>query len=184
MNKKEIKSDNIHIRQSIDSDIEDVLRIEREAFGEEDEALLVSKLLSGEAPSLSLLAFRNGEAVGHILFTEATIDKKSSPGASILAPLAVLPSYQRQGIGGMLIQEGFRRLKISGVKLVFVLGHEDYYPQYGFMPDAGALGFEAPYTIPHKNRNSWMVCQLGEGPYDKGKVVCAEVLDREEYWIE
>ncbi len=73
----------------------------------------------------------------------------------------------------------------SGVELVFVLGHPDYYPRHGFKP-AGALGFEAPYPIPDKNANAWMVQELRTGAIDSvsGKVICADALNQPEHWRE
>ena len=70
--------------------------------------------------------------------------------------------------------------------MVFVLGHMEYYPRYGFTPDAGRLGFSAPYPIPSEFANAWMVQALQ--PYGlskaKGKVICADALDRPEHWRE
>ena len=65
---------------------------------------------------------------------------------AILAPLAVVPDAQGQGIGGALIEHGLSLLQRSGVGLVFVLGHPGYYPRHGFEP-AGRLGFDAPFPI-------------------------------------
>ncbi|MEZ5335827.1 MAG: GNAT family N-acetyltransferase [Methanolobus sp.] len=73
--------EDIHIREAKESDFDDVMRVEKEAFGYEKEAILVSELLEDKsaAPVLSLLAFKNNEAVGHILFTKATLNGKASP---------------------------------------------------------------------------------------------------------
>jgi predicted N-acetyltransferase YhbS len=72
-----------------------------------------------------------------------------------------------------------------GVELVFVLGHPGYYPRFGFKP-AGVLGFEAPYPIPEKHADAWMVRELRAGIIGsvRGKVVCADTLSRPEYWRE
>ena len=95
------------------------------------------------------------------------------------------PDSPGQGVGGHLIEEGLRRLSASGVDLVFVLGHPDYYPRHGFRP-AGALGFKAPYPIPDKNADAWMVQELRPGLIGtvRGTVVCADALDKPEYWRE
>ncbi len=171
-------------------DLEACLAVERAAFGGEVEAELVRELLvDGSAqPVLSLLARSGGHPVGHVLFTRVRIEGGGSPvSASILAPLAVIPGAQGQGIGGLLIREGLRRLEESGVGLVFVLGYPDYYPRHGFQP-AGCLGFEAPYPILEKNADAWMVRGLGDhvqipGPAS-GLVRCADALDKPEYWLE
>ena len=69
--------------------------------------------------------------------------KQNGASLSLLAPLAVLPDYQKQGVGG-IISHGLKLLTAAGIDLVFVLGHPGYYPRYGFKP-AGVQGFEAPY---------------------------------------
>lgn len=179
------------IRKANNSDLKDVLSVETQAFGDEhgpEIAKLVSELLNDPTakPILSLLAVDNNQAIGHILFTNASITDSEKPiSASILAPLAILPDAQNQGIGGKLIKEGIKLLSKSGTDLVFVLGHPDYYPRYGFKP-AGALGFEAPYPIPEKNAGAWMVQELHPAVIGKvaGRVICADVMNKPEYWRE
>ncbi len=86
----------------------------------------------------------------------------------------------------MLIKEGLKRLKEMGSKLVFVLGHIEYYPKFGFITDAEALGFPAPYPIPVEYKDAWMIQSLGESEVSefKGKVICADKLDKPEHWRE
>lgn len=180
--------EDIHIREAKESDFDDVMRVEKEAFGYEKEAILVSQLLEDKsaAPVLSLLAFKNDEAVGHILFTKATLNGKTSPLIYLLAPLAVKPQHQKQGIGGMLINEGLEKLRKIGAEMVFVLGHESYYPKYGFKQDAGCMGFDSPYPIPEEHAGAWMVYPLNPESSDKvkGKVICADALNKPEHWRE
>lgn len=176
------------IREATGDDLDTVLDIECRAFGYEKEAQLVSDLLGdpSAAPKLSLLASIDGRCVGHILFTAATVTGALTPvTASILAPLAVLPDAQGNGIGGALIKEGLRMQKTSGVGLVFVLGHPGYYPRHGFRT-AGRLGFEAPYPIPDSHADAWMVQEMSEGIIGKvaGRVRCADALSRPEHWRE
>ena len=175
------------IRKALDSDIDKVQSVERAAFGSDEEASLVRNLLADPSakPLVSLLAFIDDQAVGHILFTQARLEPKSTLSVSILAPLAVVPDVQKQGVGGELIKTGLKILADSGKDLVFVLGHPSYYPRHGFKP-AGVLGFEASYPIPEKNADAWMVIALKQnviGAYT-GKVICADALDKPEYWRE
>ena len=177
----------LSIRVASPSDLEAVLSIQRSAFGSDEEANLVADLLADPSaqPSLSLLAVVGDRAVGHILFTAAHLDPAASVSISILAPLAVIPSFQKQGIGGQLIVKGMELLSSAGVGWVFVLGYPTYYPQFGFQP-AGALGFAAPYPIAPHNAAAWMVSALrsdGVGT-DRGTVICAETLNRPHYWQE
>lgn len=175
------------IRESNLSDLDDLLAVERAAFGSEEEAELVRNLLNDSTaePRLSLLAFQEQQAVGHILFTRAYLDPVIDLIVSILAPLAVTPDYQRQGVGGYLIKEGLEILKKEGVDLVFVLGHVSYYPLHGFKP-AIPVGFEPPYYIPPDFTDAWMGQALNPTRWGSylGQVKCAETLDRPEYWGE
>ena len=176
------------IREATDSDLDAVLLVEREAFGGPDEAELTRALLGDPTaePRLSLLAFEDDRPVGHVLFTAAHVDGSPDAGpVAILAPLAVVPEMQRRGVGGALISEGLRRLAKAGTTLVFVLGHPEYYPRHGFMP-AAPHGLDAPYPIPREVADAWMVQELVPGSLGEaqGTVVCAETMDRPEYWSE
>jgi putative acetyltransferase len=178
----------MYIREASNSDLNDVLFVERVAFGYDKEAELVGELLvdSSAKPLFSLLAFNDDRVVGHILFTSAHLEKApNARSIAILAPLAVVPDAQKQGIGGKLIKKGLQLLVNSGVELVFVLGHPEYYPRYGFKP-AGQLGFEAPYPIPDENADAWMVQEFRPGVIGsvRGKVVCADALNKPEHWRE
>lgn len=178
----------IHIREASHSDLQDVLFVERLAFGEEEEAELVKNLLNDPSanPVLSLLAFKDDRPVGHILFTAAHLtNNQNTVSISILAPLAIVPDAQKQGIGGKLIETGLRLLSQSGVALVFVLGYPEYYTRHGFTP-AGSLGFDAPYSIADKNADAWMVQALRPGAIGSisGQVICADALNKPEYWRE
>lgn len=181
-------SKKMQIREAVETDLNDVLSIERLAFGYEKEAELVRELLHDPSakPLLSLLALKKGRAVGHILFTSAHLsDSKDAASIVILAPLAIVPDSQKQGIGGKLIEHGLALLSKSGVDLVFVLGHPEYYPRYGFSP-AGQIGFEAAYPIPDEHAGAWMVQALRSGVMGtvSGKVICADALNKPEHWRE
>jgi putative acetyltransferase len=176
------------IREAAEGDLDAVLDVERRAFGGNAEAELVRRLLSDPSaePRLSLLAIEDGRAVGHILFTAVKLHGATKPvTASILAPMAVIPERQGRGIGGALIRDGLKRLKEAGTDLVFVLGWPDYYPRHGFEP-AGRHGLDAPYPIAPENADAWMVRALRGGVLGAvtGTVVCADALDKEEYWVE
>ncbi len=179
------------IRESYESDGAAISDLAIAAFGE-SEGPVISALIedlgadSTAEPMLSLVATIDNSVVGHILFTNAVIRQSSgSVAAAILAPLAVHPEVQNQGIGGQLIQEGIVRLKAARVDLVFVLGYPAYYTRYGFMP-AAVLGYQAPYPIPKEHSDAWMVQALR--PETAGtveaRVECANALDKQEYWQE
>lgn len=98
-------------------------------------------------PSLSLVAVEDHTIVGHLLFSKIELD--GLPALS-LAPLAVLPERQKQGIGTLLIQEGHRIARELGYQWSIVLGSEQYYPRLGYQP-ASQFGIRAPFGVPDEN---------------------------------
>jgi putative acetyltransferase len=177
----------MQIRQTTPIDLKDVLHVERKAFHSDKEAELTQNMLSDPTaqPLLSLLAYLEGQPIGHILFTSAHLADNPSLNVSLLAPLAVVPQFQRQGVGKALIKEGLEILKKADIKLVFVLGHPTYYPRSGFEP-AGKHGFEAFYPIPEKDADAWMVQQLCPHIIGSvlGKVIPCKAIQKPEYWRE
>jgi putative acetyltransferase len=118
------------------------------AFGQVDEADLVDRLQHEGVVLLSLVAVVGRQIVGHILFSRMWIDTSNgSIPAVALAPMAVLPGHQRQGVGGRLIRSGLDLLRDRGEQIVIVLGHPDYYPRFGFSTDK-ARALESPFP-PH-----------------------------------
>ena len=113
-------------------------------FGDNGEADLVDALRTNCDRCLSLVAVSNeAQVVGHILFSPATIvgDSIESRGMA-LAPMAVAPGLQGTGVGTALINFGLRQLSDIHCPFVFVLGHPDYYPRFGFLP---ALEFQVTH---------------------------------------
>ncbi len=178
----------MNIRETTDADLNDILAVERAAFNTHKEADLTKDILTDPTakPLLSLLAYIEAQPVGHILFTNAhLLNSCRKVEVSFLAPLAVIPQYQRQGIGGALIKKGLELLSKSGVDLVFVVGHPKYYPRHGFTP-ASKLGFEPTYPIPAEVADAWMVQEFHPGVIGSvtGKMVCCDALNKPEMWRE
>ncbi len=148
------------IRQALPADRREIYEIITSAFGQEDEAKLVELLWQSKAyiPELSLIATRNDNLVGHILFSKMNIlDKNQNEYESLaLAPIAVKPEFQNRGIGGLLIQSGLNKAKALNYKSVIVAGHEHYYPRFGFLP-AALWDIKAPFEIP---TNAFMGIEL------------------------
>jgi putative acetyltransferase len=121
------------IREEDASDVAAIHRLNATAFETDAEAKLVDALRAAGALTLSLVAEADGEIVGHIAFSPVVVESAQGIRHGVgLAPMAVAPAYQRQGIGGRLIDEGLRRLRDQGHRLCVVLGHAGYYPRYGF----------------------------------------------------
>ena len=117
------------------------------AFGQAAEANLVERLRRDGEVVLALTA-EDDPPVGHIVFSRLTLPESPSVRACALAPLAVSPSHQRQGVGSALVREGLRRLAESGTDLVIVLGEPAYYGGFGFTPamtDKLATPYDGPY---------------------------------------
>jgi putative acetyltransferase len=178
----------MEILESQEDDIDSVYQVEKEAFGTEIEANLTMDLMKdiSAKPYLSLIAIEEEETIGHALFTKGKLDpERSDVFISILGPLAVHPDYQKIGVGKKLVKTGLDVLKERGIDLVFVSGHPNYYPKFGFSP-AGKNGFDAPYPIPDAQADAWMVLELKPGLIGNisGTILCAEALDKPEFWID
>jgi len=138
----------VTIRPERPEDHDNVFRVHEEAFGRPNEGRLVQNLrrAPGFISELSLVAL-DGPVVGHILFTRITVRSGTvSHPALALAPMAVLPPFQRRGIGSCLIRQGLEDARAFGHHVVIVLGHPGYYPRFGFVP-AEPLGIHAPFAV-------------------------------------
>lgn len=157
---------NLLIRSETAADISAIYQVNKLAFEQEGEARLVNLLRESEAfiPGLSLVAVLNNEVVGHILFSRIYI--VSSAGNKVesiaLAPVAVLPQYQQQGIGKLLIERGLDEARTLSYESVIVLGHPEYYPKFGFVP-AEKWNIKAPFDVPSE---AFMALELVLGKLD------------------
>ena len=136
------------IRPEQRTDHDAVRRINTAAFESPAEANLVDALRTNASPLISLVAEDDaGEIVGHILFSPATLIEH--PGCLImgLAPMAVTPARQRQGIGSALVRAGLKQCEQLGALAIIVLGHPAYYPRFGFAP-ASRLNIVSDYDVP------------------------------------
>jgi putative acetyltransferase len=124
----------MNIRSERPEDAAGIRRVNELAFGQPAEADLVDKLRQACADSVSLVADDN-EVVGHILFTPVVVENQEQRLVGMgLAPMAVLPERQRQGIGSQLVGRGLEILRERGCPFVVVVGHPEYYPRFGFEP--------------------------------------------------
>ena len=148
------------IRPETPGDVDSIRHVNEQAFGQKAEADLVEKLRGRGALTLSLVAVRRGEVKGHIAFSPVVVESEgSSFEALALAPMAVLPAYQRQGIGRRLVRAGLEGCRNLGHEIVVVLGHPTYYPRFGFAP-AGPKGIGCEFEVPEE---AFMVLELREG---------------------
>jgi putative acetyltransferase len=127
------KGDSVSIRPETRDDLDLIRTVHRLAFGGDDEARLVDALRAQDYTRVSLVADLGGRVVGHILFSDLPIVTSQGTIPSLsLAPLAVIPELQRQGIGLSLVREGLGICTKQGHRIVIVLGHPAFYPRFGF----------------------------------------------------
>lgn len=149
----------IVIRQEQPQDLKTIREVNRRAFGQRQEADLVDKLRQNYHDLLSLVAVIQNEVVGHILFTPVTIESAARTVQGMgLAPMAVLPEYQRQGIGSKLVRSGIEQLKKRQCPFIIVLGHAEYYPRFDFEP-ASRYGIRSEWEVEDE---AFMILLLNE----------------------
>jgi putative acetyltransferase len=118
-------------------------------FGHQGEAELVRMIGADDDVMVSLVAETGGAIVGHVLFSRMDVEADGRMiTAAGLAPVSVVPDQQGQGIGDALIRAGLDDLRARGVAMSFVLGHESYYPRFGYAPELAAR-FASPFAGPH-----------------------------------
>jgi putative acetyltransferase len=140
--------DSATIRDEQPGDPDAIRTVNELAFGRDDEARLVDTLRSKAAVTLSLVAVADRQIVGHILYSPVTLDAGSVTivGAG-LAPMSVLPEFQRRGIGSTLVAAGNGHLRAAGCPFIVVLGHPGYYPRFGFEP-ASRYAIRCQWDVP------------------------------------
>jgi putative acetyltransferase len=147
------------IRAEEPGDICDIDNVARAAFRRDEEVLLIRALrAAGDFdPVLSRVAILDGAVVGHVLFPDiAIVNGEETIPALALAPVTVLPAFQRWGMGSLLIRDGLAVCRNLGHRIVIVLGNPTYYSRFGFSP-AGRSGISAPFPAPD---NAFMALPL------------------------
>jgi putative acetyltransferase len=148
------------IRAEKSEDRDAIHRVNELAFGRPNEAELVDALRANASPTISLVAVVGEQLAGHIFFSPVTVESDGGGFTAMgLAPMAVLPEYQNQGIGSRLVREGLRECHRLGHNIVVVLGHPKYYPRFGFAP-ASLKGLRSEYDVPDE---VFMVSELVQG---------------------
>ena len=144
----------LEIRKEKREDYEEIYEVVKQAFemaehsdGNEQDLVVLLRDSNNFIPELSLVAIKVNRVVGYILFTKIKIGEYEE---LALAPLGILPEYQKQGIGKKLIEEGHKIAKELGYHYSVVLGSEHYYPKMGYVP-ANQYGIKAPFEVPNEN---------------------------------
>lgn len=176
----------MYIRAAISTDLKDIRELYLCAFAEgEREAvakLAVDMLCEITSPqTISLVAEADEAIVAHISFSPVRFVNDDSLQGYILAPLAVMPEYQKQRIGSRLIESGIQTLSKQGVNVLFVYGDPEYYGKFGFK-----TGDAENFILQHELQypSGWQAMILNE--FSKAGlsryIVCVAALDDAELW--
>jgi putative acetyltransferase len=132
------------IREEQPKDVEQVRYVLQGAFSREVESRLVDALRANGKAVISLVAVCVEDVLGHILFSPVTTSPPSEAKGIGLAPVAVLPAIQSQGIGSSLILAGLQLCQELGYDYCVVLGSPEYYHRFGF-ETANKFGLDNEY---------------------------------------
>ena len=151
------------IRKEEKKDLDEIRRINDICFNGDYESKLIDNLRKGSNFLLSLVAEDNGKIIGHIMYSRIKIGDIDS---AALAPMCVVPEYQKTGIGTELIKESIRYLKEMKEKSIVVLGHTGFYSRLGF-EKAADYKVKCPFDVPEE---VFMVLELEKGSIRGGMV--------------
>ena len=153
----------IEIRAERRGEYQEIRQVIVAAFGGDIEANVVELLRDRNRAPVALVAVSDNMIVGHIMFSPVTITPAPKTFRAVgLAPLSVLPEFQRQGIGSMLAREGLKKCAAAGFEMVVVLGSHHYYPRFGFSR-ASLYGLGNEYDADEH----FMAIELKHGALDK-----------------
>jgi putative acetyltransferase len=137
------------VRPESGEDADAVRNVNLAAFPTAQEADLVKALHDERGCEIALVADDDGTIVGHVMLSRMNVEGDGRHYRALgLAPVAVVPERQGQGIGSALIEEGLRQARERGEEIVFLVGEPDYYRRFGFAA-AAAEPFASPYAGPH-----------------------------------
>jgi putative acetyltransferase len=148
----------VDIRDEQPGDAAAIRAVNDAAFGQPAESRIIDAIRAAGHDANSLVAVDGPDIVGHILFTPMTLEINDIRAAG-LAPMAVIPAFQRRGIGSRLVRAGVEECSRRGFDLVFVIGHPEFYPRFGFQR-AGACGVRSEFEVADE---AFMVVELTPG---------------------
>lgn len=151
------------VRVATQADLPAIRDLNTRAFGRPDEARIIDTMMKDQDVLIQIVAESDGVVIGHLAYYVVGVFGKLS--ASGLGPMCVDPWVQREGVGKAMIDFSLRILREYGVALIFVLGHPEYYPKFGFSTE-NTEAFEAPWKGPH-----FMALRLRHGPPMSGRLI-------------
>ena len=150
--------DRLKIRSEEKNDYAAITQVNNFAFGQENEAKLIEKIRNSPSqktindryiPELSLVAELDNKIVGYIMFSYIDLVDQKTTKVLALAPIAVLPQYQNQGIGSLLVDTGLEIAKKTAAPMIIVLGEPKFYHRFGFKK-AIDYGIQSPFDVPEE----------------------------------
>lgn len=135
------------IRKENQADSDAIGRLNDEAFSSREESKIVERLRTSGNLYLSLVAEEKGDIVGHIAFSPVVVEGHNLNTLVGLAPMSVNPKFQGKGIGSDLVRRSIEILRDQGMTAIFVLGHPEYYPRFGFKPASSHFGIRSTYDV-------------------------------------
>jgi putative acetyltransferase len=151
------------IRTEQEHDQKEVAHITQQAFAGKDEVTLVERLRKSGVPIISLVAEKDHTLVAHILFSPVTLENSTvAISIAVLAPMAILPTWQNRGIGSKLVEAGLVECKEAGYEAIVVLGHPQFYTRFGFVSSV-AHNIHSEYDVPPE---VFMIKPLTEKPLE------------------
>jgi len=174
------------IRVATNSDRDNILNIHLRAFPDSEKdivsALAVDLLDENTTPqTISLLAEIDNNVVGHIAFSPVKIDNNDNLQGYILAPLAVLPDYQKRGVGSKLIESGIDALLKKGINILFVYGDPAYYGRFGFNTES-AEEFVPQYKLQYPFGWQALILNPFSNANTPTSIECVSCLNNPELW--
>jgi putative acetyltransferase len=165
----------LEIRPGVAQDQAAIESLYPRAFPDEDLLPVVRDILQGSASTVSLVAVVDSAVAGSVIFTKCGVEGCKLK-AALLAPLAVEPVMQKQGVGSALVRAGLQQLEEEGIGKVFVLGDPGYYVRFGFEPERSVL---PPYPLPPVWADAWQSLRLGDEPCE----IVAGKLSLPGFWL-
>jgi putative acetyltransferase len=147
------------IRAEDEKDWAAIQAVNASAFPTSGEARLVARLREEAEPVISLVAEEEGEIVGHIMLSPVSLSVHPHLKIMGLGPMAVLPKYQRNGIGSALVRAGLEQSRQHRFGAVVLVGHPEFYPRFGFRP-ASQFQLTCEFDVPEE---AWMALELEPG---------------------
>lgn len=174
--------DSLVIRPESHDDLDAIRQVVSAAFGSEVEARLVDRIRASAeyVPEMALVAEVDGEIVGHVMVSYAVMrNDDGDRRISVLSPLAVLPEFQRTGIGSALVRASLAVAEAHGEPLVILEGSPAYYGRFGF-EHSSRYGIEIPlpdWAPPRSGQVMPLIAFDPDDPTLGGKVVYPAAFD-------